>query len=138
MRLVLHVSALMLVLRTSNNTLCATSLLDEYQDVVGTLSIDNIVSQLPMLLTGQVPNIPTYITCSDCVKQAYNVLMANQPDVASQSIVTSTLQGQCGSDFTGVYFFSFSGSNWKTQQHYRWHNTHRYCRRYRLCGSKSL
>jgi len=85
---------------TTNNTLCATSLLDEYEAIVGTLSIDNIVSQLPMLLTGQIPNIPTYITCSDCVKQAYNVLMANEPDIASQTIVTSTLQGQCGSDFT--------------------------------------
>ncbi|KAI5123910.1 hypothetical protein M0805_005726 [Coniferiporia weirii] len=84
---------------TSNNTLCVTDLLTDIQNTNGTLSIDNIVATLPQIVMGQAAGVPSYISCSDCVKQAYNVLKTEQPSLASQSNVTSAFTSQCGSSF---------------------------------------
>lgn len=83
---------------TSNNSLCVTDLLDDIQDVEGTLSLDNIISLLPSLLVGQLTSLPGYVTCNDCVKQAFTVLQADQPSLANET-VQDALTSQCGSDF---------------------------------------
>ena len=82
----------------SNNTLCVTDLLDDVESVEGTLSLDNIAALLPQILTGQVSSLPSYITCNDCVKQAFTVLQTDQPSLANQT-VEDALTSQCGSDF---------------------------------------
>ncbi|KAH8119452.1 hypothetical protein DFH11DRAFT_446923 [Phellopilus nigrolimitatus] len=83
---------------SSNNTLCVTDLLTDVQNEKGTLSLQAMVSELPQLVVGG--SLPSYITCSDCVKQAYNVLKSDQPSVvASETSVTNALQSQCGADF---------------------------------------
>ncbi len=83
---------------TTNNTLCATTLLDDLQQVTGSLSLSNI-SALPQIVMGSSFGLPTYITCSDCVKQAYNILKQEVPEVATSTDVTNAFQSQCGSSF---------------------------------------
>jgi len=83
---------------TTNNTLCATTLLDDLQQVTGSLSLSNI-SALPQIVMGSSFGLPTYITCSDCVKQAYNILKQEVPEVATSTDVTNAFQSQCGSTF---------------------------------------
>ncbi|THH07016.1 hypothetical protein EW145_g3666 [Phellinidium pouzarii] len=84
---------------TSNNTLCVTDLLTDLQNEDGTLSLNTIFATLPQLVVGGASDVPSYIKCSDCVKQAYNVLKTNDPSIASQSNVTSALTSQCGASF---------------------------------------
>lgn len=83
---------------TTNNTLCATTLLDELQQATGSLSLNNITS-LPQIVMGSSLGLPSYITCSDCVKEAYNVLKQQVPEVASSTEVSNAFQSQCGASF---------------------------------------
>ena len=82
----------------SNNTLCVTDLLDDVEAVEGTLSVDNILSMLPSLLTGQLTSLPNSITCNDCVAAMYTTLQKDQPSLAN-STVQDALESQCGSGF---------------------------------------
>jgi hypothetical protein len=45
-------------------------------------------------------SIPSNITCTDCVKAAYNVINTDQPGLLP-SEVNSTLQQECGASFIG-------------------------------------
>ncbi|PAV18956.1 hypothetical protein PNOK_0580000 [Pyrrhoderma noxium] len=85
---------------TTNNTLCLTSLLTDIQNEKGTLSISNIVNWVSLVFNGEATDLPSYITCSDCVKQAYNVVNSQQQAVATSTDVASAFQSQCGADFT--------------------------------------
>lgn len=89
---------------TTNNTLCLTSLLTDIQNEKGTLSISNIVNWVSLVFNGEATDLPSYITCSDCVKQAYNVVNSQQQAVATSTDVASAFQSQCGADFTGMSF----------------------------------
>lgn len=89
---------LALLRSTTNNTLCATTLLNDLQAVEGSLSLSNI-SSLSQIVMGSSVGLPSYITCSDCVKEAYNVLKQDVPEVASATEVTNAFQSQCGASF---------------------------------------
>ena len=77
-------------------------MLSQIEAVEGTLSLNNIVATLPQIVSGQASGIPSYIACSDCVKQAYNVINTADPAVGQQSNVTSSLTDTCGSSFLGM------------------------------------
>jgi hypothetical protein len=83
---------------TSANQLCVTELLTNIQSSVGTLSITNIVQIIPNIASGSV-TIPKNVTCSDCVKQAYNIVNKDFPgSIPPQA--ASGLSSACGSSFT--------------------------------------
>lgn len=85
---------------TSNNTLCVTTILTQLQTANGILSLSSIVGDVPSAMAGAgaSTNVPTYVTCSDCVKAAYNIL--NQDDQSLASSASESLQSTCGSSFT--------------------------------------
>lgn len=84
-------------LKLSNSTFCTTQLLTNLQSVVGTLSASNIISKIPTLVAG-LTSIPTSITCNDCTKEMYNVIVHQQPQLNSS--IQSGFSGECGASFT--------------------------------------
>jgi len=82
---------------TSSSTLCATELLTDIQNQVGTLSVTNLIKIVPEIASGSV-TIPTNITCSDCTKQVFNIAKQQFPSYV-QGEVTSVIQGECGATF---------------------------------------
>jgi len=83
---------------TSANALCITELLTDIQNSVGTLSISNIITIIPNIVSGS-STIPKNVTCNDCTKQAYNVVNKNFPGLISSSDATG-LSTACGASFT--------------------------------------
>jgi hypothetical protein len=86
---------------TSANQLCVTELLTNVQSSVGTLSVANIMQIIPNIATGS-STIPKNVTCSDCVKQAYNIVNKDFPG-AIPTQVTSDFSSACGSSFVGEF-----------------------------------
>lgn len=87
---------------TTNNTLCLTTTLDNVESVLGPLSLDNIMTQMTEILTGQATNLPTSLVCTDCSKAAFNILKQNDPALAGSSTVTNAVENQCGASFVGM------------------------------------
>ncbi|THV02375.1 hypothetical protein K435DRAFT_836442 [Dendrothele bispora CBS 962.96] len=77
------------------NTKCVTQTLTNLQNVVGTLSVNNIANIGATLAS---TDIPSNVTCTDCIKEAYNIINGDFPGVVSGS--QSDLQSQCGDSFT--------------------------------------
>lgn len=80
------------------STNCITQTLQNIEGVVGTLSLSNIVQLAvnpPMTILAQ--NL-TNITCTNCVKEIYNVITEDIP--SSTSSLQSTFNEQCGATFT--------------------------------------
>ena len=89
---------------TSANQLCVTEVLTGIQDTIGTLSIDNLISLVPKLLSGSGSldsTVPKNVTCSSCAKQAYNTLNSAFPNLVT-SDDKSAIQSECGASFTGT------------------------------------
>ncbi|KAJ7594410.1 hypothetical protein C8J56DRAFT_436732 [Mycena floridula] len=81
---------------SDSGTNCITQTLQNIQTAVGgTLSVNKIVS---LAANSTSVNIPSNVTCTNCVKQAYNVVQASFPSLIGGE--TSTLQTQCGASFT--------------------------------------
>ncbi|KAL5524001.1 hypothetical protein ACEPAG_8174 [Sanghuangporus baumii] len=86
--------------QSSNDTLCVTSQLTQLEAAEGTtLSISNIFTTWSSILGGGLSSVPSYITCGDCAKEQYNVIVTAQPAIASNTTVTGPLESQCGSGF---------------------------------------
>ncbi|KAJ7780537.1 hypothetical protein DFH07DRAFT_792628 [Mycena maculata] len=91
-------TARQIICLSDSGTNCITEMLTSLQTVFGTLSINNIGTVLENAFTNSTTTIPSNVTCSNCVKGAYNVLNENFPSTAST--LASDLQSECGSDFT--------------------------------------
>ncbi|TFK44825.1 hypothetical protein BDQ12DRAFT_661487 [Crucibulum laeve] len=76
------------------DTNCITQTLTNIEQATGTLSISNIFS----IIANPPANIPSNISCTNCVKAAYNIIRKDFSSLVSDS--DSTLQQQCGSSFT--------------------------------------
>lgn len=72
---------------------CITQTLENIEGVVGTLSVTNIVQ----LALNPPTTLPANVTCTDCVKAAYNVIAADIPSITTD--VAPALQSQCGASF---------------------------------------
>ncbi|KZT27957.1 hypothetical protein NEOLEDRAFT_1239736 [Neolentinus lepideus HHB14362 ss-1] len=79
------------------NVMCATELLTDLQDSVGTLSVDKVIQVATQVSSSGISTLPSNVTCSNCVKQAYNI--ANKAFPARASQASSVLSGQCGASF---------------------------------------
>ncbi|EIM79160.1 uncharacterized protein STEHIDRAFT_69864 [Stereum hirsutum FP-91666 SS1] len=90
------------------NELCVTETLDNVQTSLGTtLTINNIVSLVPQLVSGDSTANTTAllqnVTCSNCGKEAFNVINSTESALlqsSTGSTIVSDLQSQCGSSFT--------------------------------------
>ncbi len=85
------------------NQLCVIEELYNIQNVTGTLSADNVFSLFPKLIAAGLPalGLPQNVTCNNCTKEAYNIIIAETPQVIT-SDGNSTLSKQCGADFLGL------------------------------------
>ncbi|KAA1472850.1 hypothetical protein DENSPDRAFT_881574 [Dentipellis sp. KUC8613] len=81
--------------------LCVTQTLSNVQSAAGTLSLNNIISLVPKILSGGLAalNLPQNATCTNCLKEAYNIAVQDQPGLIPSS-ANSTVSGQCGASFT--------------------------------------
>ncbi|KAF8622728.1 hypothetical protein AX15_006819 [Amanita polypyramis BW_CC] len=76
------------------NTNCVTETLNNIQSSTGqTITISNIVS-----VVSQFNNLPTNVTCTNCVKAGYSTVKQQQPAWASG--LQQPLQAKCGTSFT--------------------------------------
>lgn len=87
---------------TSTNTLCVPELLTNIQSATTTLSLDNIVSLVTKLVSGQSTGIPSSAVCTNCTKAAYTVLSQGLPGVASTA--QSSFSSECGANYTGNFY----------------------------------
>ncbi|KAJ6594025.1 hypothetical protein B0H19DRAFT_1246741 [Mycena capillaripes] len=85
-----------IVCLTDSGTNCITQTLTNIQNILGTLSISNIGDVIQKAFT--TTSVPSNVTCTNCVKQAYNVLNKDFPSTASA--LSSELNSQCGASFT--------------------------------------
>jgi len=78
------------------NQVCVIEELYDIQNVTGTLSADKVFSLfaegLPVL------SLPQTVTCNNCTKEAYNIIITETPRVIT-SDGNSTLSNRCGADF---------------------------------------
>ncbi|KAF7361788.1 hypothetical protein MVEN_00523000 [Mycena venus] len=91
-----YTTARKIVCLADSGTNCITQTLTNIQSILGTLSISNIGDVITKAAT--TTSLPTNITCTDCLKQAYNVLNTDFPSTASS--LTSELDSECGASFT--------------------------------------
>lgn len=88
--------SLPLTVNFSNGTNCLASTLNDIQSANGPLTLNSLIQ---LVTLGNVPNIPSNVTCSDCTKAAYNILRSDVPSIVSDT--SGELQQQCGANFTG-------------------------------------
>lgn len=86
---------------TSTRTLCVPELLTNIQSSTSTLSLNNIVSLVTKLVSGQSTGIPSSAVCTNCTKAAYTVLSQGLPGVASSA--QSSFSSECGANYTGNF-----------------------------------
>ena len=84
----------------SNNTneLCVIDELYDIQNTTGTISADDLFS--PNFFA-PVLSLPQNVTCNNCTKEAYNILLTEAPQ-AITSDENSTIAKQCGANFLGL------------------------------------
>jgi hypothetical protein len=92
---------------TSDNQLCAVDQLYSIQNKTGTVSVDNLTPILPQLLTAGLPvyGLPQNLSCNNCTKEAYNIVLVNDPQAITSS-ANSSISGQCGASFIGMSLIS--------------------------------
>jgi len=87
---------------TGSGELCITELLTDVQTAVGQPLSINTLSQIPAIISsgnfGGI-SIPKNITCSNCTQAAWSIVDQQIPQAANVSVITSTLNSQCGASF---------------------------------------
>jgi len=78
---------------TSAGQFCVTETLTNIQNVYGTVTLSNLFDIFPAN-----NSFPSNITCTNCVKQTYNIIVQEFP--SESPVLAPPLQSQCGSDFT--------------------------------------
>ncbi|KAF8897059.1 hypothetical protein CPB84DRAFT_1781457 [Gymnopilus junonius] len=77
------------------NTNCVTQTLTNIQNVVGPLTLNNIVQ---IASNATTTTLPSNVTCTNCVKAAYNIINSAIPSLTSDS--APAVQSECGASFT--------------------------------------
>jgi len=80
---------------TANSTLCVTETLKNVESLLGTLDINNIAGIEAK--ANALTSVPTNLTCTSCIKAAYNIINTNLPSLASG--YSAPLSSQCGASF---------------------------------------
>ncbi|KAG6826791.1 hypothetical protein H0H92_014399 [Tricholoma furcatifolium] len=74
------------------NTNCITQTLTNLQSVLGTLTLSSVIS---LVTSSSTPDLPSNVTCTDCVKAIYNTVNTEVPGLIDSSSLSTT----CGSSF---------------------------------------
>ncbi|KAJ7178407.1 hypothetical protein C8R43DRAFT_457182 [Mycena crocata] len=82
---------------TDSGTNCVTQTLTNVQAILGTLSLDNVGGVIEKAVTTTASSIPSNVTCTNCIKEAFNIVNADFPSMASSA--SSAIQSECGADF---------------------------------------
>ncbi|KAJ7217927.1 hypothetical protein GGX14DRAFT_357924 [Mycena pura] len=77
---------------SDSKTNCITQTLTNIQNILGTLSLNNIVDVIEN--AAKTNSIPSNVTCSNCVKEAYNIFSQDFPSASSG--LKGQLQSECG------------------------------------------
>ncbi|PPQ65669.1 hypothetical protein CVT26_000301 [Gymnopilus dilepis] len=77
------------------DTNCITQTLTNIQNIVGPLSLSNLMQ---ITSNPTITSLPSNITCTDCVKAAYNVINSAVPSLTSDA--APAIQSECGASFT--------------------------------------
>jgi hypothetical protein len=91
-----YATARKIICLTDSGTNCVTETLTNIQSILGTLSLSNIGTVIANAVS--TTSIPSNITCSNCIKEAYNVLNGDFPSTAAS--LASELTSECGANFT--------------------------------------
>jgi len=83
---------------SKSNQLCVVESLQDIQGLVGNLSPSNVNNIIPQVTS--MTSIPTNLLCTDCSKEAYNIVAMDLPGLVSQVNLPSLLGGVCGANFT--------------------------------------
>jgi len=81
---------------SSANQLCVTQTLTNVESLLGTLSLNNFNNVISTIRT--LDSVPANITCTDCIKQSYNIIRTDFPSTVGS--LTPVLEAQCGTNFT--------------------------------------
>jgi len=86
---------------TSNNTLCLSSTLLDFQQFTGQpLTINDATGTFSQVLgQGNGTQLPSSLICTGCIQAAYDVLQANAGMFSSNPALQSSITSQCGSNF---------------------------------------
>ena len=90
---------------SNNNELCVTETLTNIQNATGTtLSTSGIAQLFGQLQSGQLSNIPPSAICTNCTKEAYNIVNGQFPGLATGTVnVMGNVSSVCGADFVSTY-----------------------------------
>jgi hypothetical protein len=93
----------------STGQLCTVEHLYGIQNSTGTVNANNLFSLVPQVITGGLPVLgaPQSMTCDNCTKEAYNIVISNVPQVITSG-ANSSISGQCGASFIGSPTFYLS------------------------------
>ncbi|KAI8993832.1 hypothetical protein BD414DRAFT_264899 [Trametes punicea] len=81
----------------NNNALCVTETLTNIQPYTGQLTLSNLESLVSQTAGGSLPDVPSNVSCTDCVKAMYNVLQNNVGDLFSG--LSGDFSSKCGTSF---------------------------------------
>jgi hypothetical protein len=70
--------------------------LNNIQKQTGTVTTKDV----PNIITGGIPSLQQNTTCDSCHKEAYNIIIANVPQLVTSSD-KSNISNQCGASFLG-------------------------------------
>ena len=83
----------------SGSSFCVTKELQAFETAVGqTLSLDTIVT----LILNPPTSLSSNVTCTNCVKEAYNIIKKDIPSAASL-VDESSITEECGASFVGKF-----------------------------------
>jgi len=86
--------------KAPGDPLCVTEFLTDLQNIIGPLSINNIVSTVTAIVEGkETVTIPQNVTCNDCTTAAWATIRQDFPALAQDTDVTGPLSNQCGASF---------------------------------------
>jgi len=110
----------------SNSTgqLCSVDQLYGIQNSTGTVTASNIFNFLTQVFTGGLPilGVQQSLSCNNCTKEAYNIVISNVPQVITSS-ANSSISNQCGASFIGSPTFYLSLVSIVYSSFNRWQNT---------------
>lgn len=83
----------------SGSSFCVTKELEAFETAVGqTLSLDTIAA----LILNPPTSLSSNVTCTNCVKEAYNIIKKDIPSAASL-VDESSITEECGASFVGEF-----------------------------------
>lgn len=82
----------------NSSTLCVTETLTNIQSSTGTLSKNALTTLISQAMQGQLPNVPSSALCTDCTKEAFNIIKDDYPSLVNSN-VDNAVSTECGAAF---------------------------------------